>query len=118
MPVPLDAADGSGALAGGRLRWAEPDFLRHAQEVGAVAGVGQQMVVLAGCEPCEAHGGLQKDARPRWHLVRGAAVGVAGAVMQGQGGRGVVIVAGAGGGELLERGAGEECGSNGGGQAG
>lgn len=37
--------------------------------------------------------------------------------MQGQGGRGVVV-AGAGGGELLEGGAGEECGGEGGGQAG
>ena len=72
------------------------------------------MLALAGREAGEAHCGFPEGARPRRHEAGGAAVGVAGAVMQGQGGRGVVVVAGAGGGKLLERGAGEERG----GQAG
>ncbi|GHC94761.1 hypothetical protein RFN57_00170 [Streptomyces violaceochromogenes] len=50
--------------------------------------------------------------------VGGAAVGVAGAVVQGERGRGVVVVAEAGGGELLEGGAGEKRGGQGCGQAG
>ena len=114
-PVPLDL---EGALACGRLGRAEPGGLGHAQQVGAVVGAGQQMLVLAGRELGEADGGLQEEACPRGYGVGGAAIGVAGAVTQGQGGRHVVIVAGAGGGELLEGDAGEERGGEGCGQAG
>lgn len=114
-PVPLDTA---GALVGGRLGRAEPSALGRAQQVGAVVGAGQQMLVLAGRDPGEAHRGLQEDARPRRHPVRGTAVGAACAIMQGQDGRGIVVVAGADGGELLERGAGEERSGDGDGQAG
>ncbi|GFN09937.1 hypothetical protein Smic_84930 [Streptomyces microflavus] len=77
---------------------------------------GEQFLVLAGDEPGEAGAARRKTLA---QVVRGggAAVGVAGAVMEGERGRGGVVVAGACGGELLEGGAGEKRGGNGRSQA-
>lgn len=82
-----------------------------------VARRGEQFLVLAGNEPGETGRRLQEDAGPGRYGVGGAAVGVAGAVVEGERGRGGVVVAGAGGGELLEGGTGEQRGGDGRGQA-
>ncbi|MEU1694156.1 hypothetical protein ABZ590_22520, partial [Streptomyces hirsutus] len=83
-----------------------------------VAWRGEQFLALAGYEPDEAGRSPQEDARPGRYGVGGAAIGGAGTVVQGERGRGVVVVAGACGSELLEGRAGEQCGGNGRGQAG
>ncbi|WP_171072525.1 hypothetical protein [Streptomyces sp. DASNCL29] len=83
-----------------------------------VAGRGKQCLIVAEYEAGEAGRGPHENARPAGYGVGGAAVGVAGSVVQGELGRGVVVVAEVGGGELLEGGASEKRGCQGCGQAG
>lgn len=116
-PVPLHTADRAFAAGCGRLGWAQSGRLRNAQQVRTVTWRGEQFLVLTGDESGEAGRGPQEDACPGRYGVGGAAVGVAGAVVQGERGRSSVVVAGAGGGELLEGGSGDQCGGDGRSQA-
>ncbi|MGV9843427.1 telomere-protecting terminal protein Tpg [Streptomyces fungicidicus] len=78
-PVPLDAV---GPPGGGRLRRAQPGRLSQAQQMRTVPGRSEECLIVAGCEAGEAGRGPQEDARPAGYGVGGAAVGVAGAVVQ------------------------------------
>lgn len=94
--------------------WPSP----RAQQVRTVSGRGEQFPVLAGQEAGEAGHGPQENARSAGYGLDGATVGVAGAVVRGERGRGVVAVAEAGGGQLLEGRAGAQRGGRDCGEAG